>query len=323
LLALASLVANPSAKSAFTPILKSIDKMIAVLKSEEASDLKIKQDCEKGRMEDTKDAADAGHAIDDMTDAMTKLEEEISQVSKEIVDLKGEKKTAETELSEATDLRKRENAQWKVSDSEDAQAAETVKGATAVLAGFYKENNLGLLQKSVAPEVVAGEAPPPPPATFDGPYGGKTGESQGIVAILEMVHEDILKDQRKAKADEDESQEAFNKFQSETNAEIKSLTQEIGKAKGLKGKKQTEHGNTKDERRTKNGALNAVMKKMEDINPNCEYFTVNYKLRLTNRAVEVDGLEKAKAILKGGKFTKPKDPNREIKPGDAFLQRRA
>ena len=33
---------------------------------------------------------------------------------------------------------------------------------------------------------------------------------------------------------------------------------------------------------------------------------VNYPLRRKNRHIEKDGLEKAKAILEGGKFTAPK-----------------
>jgi hypothetical protein len=62
--------------------------------------------------------------------------------------------------------------------------------------------------------------------------------------------------------------------------------------------------------------------KIQDINPNCEYFEVNYPMRTKNRQVEIDGLTKAKAILLGGVFDEGPDPNREIKPGDAFLQRR-
>ena len=60
-----------------------------------------------------------------------------------------------------------------------------------VLEGFYKDNNLALVQKEKQPVtgMDAGDAPPPPPPTWEGGYGGKTGESQGIVAIMEMVHE--------------------------------------------------------------------------------------------------------------------------------------
>jgi len=319
LLALAKLVAGP--KDKFGKIVASIDVMIGTLKSEAASDLKIKEDCEKGRMEDTRTAALASRAIDDFTDAMTKLNAEIKQLEKDIVAMEEKKTKVKEELATATDLRKKENTEWTASNSDDEQAAITVNNAKDVLEGFYKDNNLAFVQKASAPVVEAGAAPPPPPATFEGDYGGKTGESQGISAILGMVYEDIKKDQKKAKAEEDDSQAAFDKFETASNEEIGNIGAAISKAKGLIGDKEQAEGSNTDERGIKKGELNAVLKKMEGINPNCEYFSVNYKMRADNRDVEVDGLVKAKAILQGGTFSKAPDPNRAIKPGDAFLQR--
>merc|ERR1719174_2717842 len=69
--------------------------------------------------------------------------------------------------------------------------------------------------------------------------------------------------------------------------------------------------------------LNEVLATIEGIDPNCEYYEVNYSMRMKNRQIEVDGLNKAKAILLGGVFTEGPDPDREMKPGDAaaaFLQ---
>merc|ERR1719359_2327704 len=128
---------------------------------------------------------------------MTKLEQEIAQINKDIASMEDQKEQTTKEL-----------------------AAATVNQAKDVLASFYKDNGLVFVQK--APAVEAGEAPPPPPSTWDDSYGGKTGESQGIVAILSMIHEDIVKDQKKAKAEEDEAQTNFEKFEKDSNAEIKS-----------------------------------------------------------------------------------------------------
>jgi len=323
LLTLAALVSKtPPNMKAFAPIITAIDKMMTTLKGNEADDLKIKEECEQGRMDDTREAAEAGRAIDDMTDAMTKLEQEIEQIKKDVASMTQERTDTQAELKKAEELRAKEKSEWTTSDGEDTEAAETVLNAKDVLDSFYKENGLVFMQKATAPVVVAGEAPPPPPPTFEGDYGGKTGDSQGISAILSMIHDDIIKDQKKAKAEEDDAQERFDKFETESNAEIKSLTEEIEKQDGIRGEKEIDHGDTGDERGTKKEALNAVMKKMADISPNCEYFAVNYKMRAANRAIEIDGLVKAKAILQGGKFSKGPDPNREIKPGDAFLQRR-
>ena len=89
------------------------------------------------------------------------------------------------------------------------------------------------------------------------------------------------------------------------------------------GQAETDKAATEKSRSTKKGELNTVLEKINSINPNCEYYEVNYPMRTQNRQIEIDGLNKAKAILQGGVFDEAPDPNRAMKPGDAFLQKRA
>merc|ERR1719281_55873 len=98
---------------------------------------------------------------------------------------------------------------------------------------------------------------------------------------------------------------------------MKMLTEEKKSTEKSMGNAETKKAETKKLRDTKKGELDEVLKKIADINPNCEYFEVNYVMRRENRQIEIDGLNKAKAILKGGVFDKGPDPDREMKPGDA------
>ena len=41
---------------------------------------------------------------------------------------------------------------------------------------------------------------------------------------------------------------------------------------------------------------------LKEIAPGCDFIAMNFKMRLTNRQIEKDGLLKAKAILEGAKF---------------------
>jgi len=324
LLALAAGLAQPSVKTKFGPVISAIDKMIAILKGNEKKDLETKQTCEDDRMADTRKAVLAGRDIDDMTDRMSKLAQDIKELSEEIEKLLAEHKKVKEELDAATKIREDENAAWKITDKDDEDAAITVANARDVLKNFYKDNGLVFAQKEKQPSTVAGEAPPPPPPTWEGDYGGKTGESQGIVALMDMVHADMVKDRATAKAEEDESQKDYDAFKKKSEDEMKALMDEKNEKDGIKGRKETRLQQTKKSRATKKGDLDGLLEKMEKISPNCEYFTVNYPLRLKNRQIELDGLEKAKAILQGGTFSSGPDPNREIKPGDAasanFLQ---
>merc|ERR1719215_940893 len=308
-----------SVKGRFAPIIKAIDKMVANLKSEEQQDLDTKQTCESDRMENTRKAIDTSRTIDEQTDEITALTARIAQCKKTIAELVANLKKTKEELDKATRQRNDENKAWKQTDADDKAAAETVLSAKDVLAGFYKDNNLALVQRTKQPVTEdAGAAPPPPPSTWEGDYGGKTGESQGIIAIMEMVREDIIKDRADAKADEDASQTEFDNYKKDSEAKTKELNADKDRTEKDMGKAETKKTDTERQRRTQKGELNAVLKKIRDIDPNCEYYEVNYPMRRKNRQIEIDGLDKAMAILKGGAFDAGPDPNREIKPGDAL-----
>merc|ERR1740130_2007009 len=324
--ALAAAIAGPkSVKGRFDPIIKSIKKMVKQLAAEEQTDLETKQTCEEDRMADTREAITSSRDIDDMTDAITALSSRIADCEKKIEDLIADKKANREELKKAQRMRDDENAAWKKTDADDKAAAETVANAKNVLEGFYKDNRLAFVQKQAQPVsgMEAGDAPPPPPATFGDAYGGKVGESQGIIAIMEMVEDDIKKDRADATADEDSSAKEFSEFKTDSDKTFKDLKQEQDATTKDMGNAETKKTQTERQRRTKKSALNNVLSKIESINPNCEYYEVNYPMRTSNRQIEVDGLNKAMAILQGGTFDAAPDPNREIKPGDAFLQKKA
>merc|ERR1719213_1364806 len=106
-----------------------------------------------------------------------------------------------------------------------------------------------MLQKRMEP-VVAGEAPPPPPNTWDAPYGGKTAESKGIVAMLGMIKEDIEKDAAKAKTEEEKAHADFEEFKAESEAQIAELTSAIEGLEGSQGEKEEAVRDNKEDRKT-------------------------------------------------------------------------
>jgi len=323
LLALAANFGGPSVKTKFDPIIKAINKMIKLLQEEEETDLDTKQTCEEDRMEDTREAIRRSREIDEDTDQITKLTAQIKGCVNKIKELKAEQKTNREALSKAQRMRNDEHTAWENTDRDDKAAAETVQSARDVLEQFYKENNLKFMQKSAQPVtgMAGGDAPPPPPATWEGDYGGKTGESQGIIAIMEMVRDDIIKDRKDAKADEDSAASEFAAFKKDSDSTFKDLRDEERATSKDMGKAETEKTQTERQRRNQKKKLNNVLDTIQQINPNCEYYEVNYPMRTKNRQIEIDGLNKAMAILEGGEFTDAPDPNREMKVGDAFLQR--
>jgi len=303
----------------FKEVSKAIDDMVSLLKQEEVDDLTKKENCEKERADDTRSAAMKSRKMDDATDLMTRLTQEAEDLGVEIKEKSKTVAEIEAALAEATAIREAETKEWMVNDKDDRDMAETVLKAREVLDTFYKENNLMFVQQPE--QVPAGEAPLPPPKTWEGGYQGKTDQATGILAVLDMIHEDVVKDLDLAKAAEDKAAAKYVTFKTESETEIGELNKAVSDLEGEKAEKEEAVSELKSGRLVTKEELDAIMQTIRDTAPGCEYFTINYPTRLRNRQIEMDGLRKAKAILAGGDFTVP-DPNRELVPGDALLQHR-
>jgi len=306
--------------SHFDEVISAIDKMISTLETEEAEDLEAKETCEQDRADDTKEAQVFARTIDEHTDTITRLESEIAEIVQ--AHKEAEEKHAENvkEISEIVDFMQKTEMQAKAEIADDEAAVAIVKKATEVLSSFYEENGLAFIQAKKQPFTsTAGDAPPPPPPTWEAPYGGKTGESQGIVAILQMVSDDIKKDAAKTESEMKETLASSTAEKGNLEDENKDLSSEMKDLEKTQGDKEMSVVENKGDRNTQKQGLEGTMKVLADKDSFCVFFTVNYPLRLKNRQIEMDGLKKAKTILSGGSFTAV-DEGREIKPGDALLQ---
>merc|ERR1719230_1844234 len=147
---------------------------------------------------------------------------EIKEIQAEIEEKEKAKKTLLEELQKATEIREAEHLEWVQNDKDDKAAVKLIEMASEVLENFYKDNNLVFVQRRVVP-VEAGKAPPPPPETWTEPYAAGTEEGKGIIFILGMIKEDVIKDLEKAAAAEEKSEEEYQVFVKETNAAVEEL----------------------------------------------------------------------------------------------------
>merc|ERR1719313_1347387 len=308
-----------SSEGPLDEVIKMIDEMVATLKEEEAADLEKKETCEKEREDNTAQARKLSLAIDDFTDVITRNEAKIKELKAIIEEKEAEIKEMEKQLEEATRARADEKAAFEAAKTDDEAAVKLIKQAKEVLEGFYTDNGLTLVQRSVQPPTVeAGKAPPPPPPTWEAPYGGSKGESTGIQAILGMILEDVEADIKKADDAEKKAIEEYEKFKKDTEESIIANQKAIEDMKGEIADCEKAIEEAKEGRLSAKGELDSVMEKIKVDEPGCEFMTINFSVRAKNRQMEIDGLLKAKAILQGGTFDEGPDPNREIKPGDAM-----
>jgi len=312
-----------SSSGHFDEVVDAIDKMIKTLKDEEEEDLKNKEACEDDRAEDTREAILLSRAMDDATDTITRLKDEIEEIKAKIKESEATRKETKTQLAAATEQRKAEKKEFEAALVDDEEMAKVVAKAKAVLETFYKENELMLVQRQpeVREAIEAGKAPPPPPSTWETPYQGKTPVSTGVISSLEIIEDDIQKDISTAKKAEETAAAEYTEFKDESLALLKKLGVAISELEGTQSDKEGDVADNKKERLGKQNSLEAALKTIADANPGCEYLTIAYPTKLKNRQIEIDGLRKAKGILQGAKFDEGPDANRELKPGDAlFLQ---
>jgi DNA repair exonuclease SbcCD ATPase subunit len=286
----------------FKEVISAIDKLIADLEAEEKDDLEKKEQCEKERSESAQNAKMTAKRIDTNTETIDRLTAQIERAQKQIQEINATIYDLEIDKRDAADQREQEHREWVNADADDSKAAELVDSAIGVLKKFREKEGLDLVQVRRArqePFTAAGEAPPPPPSMPEGSYGGAKGEHQGIVAIMEMVRDDILKDQKKAKDEEDESEARHQTFIEDTDASIKSHQETMAT---LEGEVAADESSRTDEETTKASnqeELDSTLAFLKDIAAGCDFIAVNFDTRLKNRQAETDGLLKAKSILNG------------------------
>merc|ERR1719269_206124 len=302
-----------NAKGHFDKIVEEVMKMVSDLHEEADEDLKTKETCEADRMANTKTAKKAAQSMDDETALINRKKADIEAMQKEIAGIVAHVKELKLQLEEAQIQRAKENREYKAAKAQDEAAAVLIGKSKDVLQKFYTDNGLALAQTrshvaqhggSAQPEVVAGEAPPPPPSTFSEPYGGNKGANNGIQSILEMVKADVEKDIKTATAEEGKAKEEYETFKSETEALIKSLESEKANLEGEVGDAETAVVDAKKTRKDKKKVLDDTMAFLRSIASSCDYMAVNFELRKANREAEIDGLIEAGASLEGGVFGK-------------------
>jgi len=304
-LAALAVLTQQSAKGHFDAIVESIDKMVSDLQAEYEEDLKTKETCEADRMSNTKIAKQNAQNMDDQTALIARKQAEIDTKQKEVEDIVAHVKELKLQMEEAQINRRKEKVEYANAKADDEAASALVQKSMDVLAKFYTDEALAFVQvRSMASvqQQKPGEAPPPPPSTFSQPYGGATGESNGIQSIMGMIRDDIAKDIRTATEEEDKAISDFNTFNSETETMISSLESEKTSLEGEIGAAEGDITAAKTTRDNKKNVLDDTLNVLKSIAPGCDFMAVNFELRKANRESEIDGLYEAKASLQGGSF---------------------
>merc|ERR1719201_2319072 len=157
------------------------------------------------------------------SDAIATLTEELAALATGIEEL-------DQSVADATEQRKQENADYTALMALNTQAKDLLGVAKNRLNKFYNPKlyiappkkeltrEEAIEQSVVGPAFMQhGDAPPPPPETF-GAYTKKSQESTGVIAMVDMLVQDLDKEMQEAETSEKDAQTDYEKLMGDAAA---------------------------------------------------------------------------------------------------------
>lgn len=309
----------------FDGIIAKVDMVIAELRAEEAEDVEHKERClnEQSAM---KAALRDGVSLKQKLSADKKQEKLLQDEA--TTHKENEQKTMDeitTNLKEMLTLRNEQNAAYKKARTADSQAVALIQKAVGQLMRFYDNNKLNLaatkiLMGKVDPEQTltaddvkknditadsenqgdgGKSADAGKPRTWKKEYGGKKSENTGVVAILQMISEDITNELEQAQREEAQSLADYSQARkAEEEAHRAANDARVGFEQKAAGHQQKV--SQLDASLGAAGSSKAANEESEKaLNQNCDWVKSHFDSRRTNRKVEIAGLQQAKSALQG------------------------
>jgi len=314
----------------FQKVTQMIDAMIDTLKNEQLDDDHKKEYCATQFDSADDKKKNLERAVSDAEAAIADAEEGIAAVKDAIAALEAGIKALDKSVAEASEQRQKENAEFKSLMASDSAAKELLGLAKNRLNKFYNKalykappkrelseedriavNMGGTAPATAAPGGISGTgvtvfaqrgAPPPPPETF-GAYAKKSGESQGVIAMVDLLVKDLDKEMTEAQTQEKDSQADYEAAMNDSAAkraqDAKMLTEKTATKADLEADLQA-HTAAKG---SASSELMATGEFIASLHAECDWLVQHYDVRKEARVGEVDSLEKAKAILAGADFS--------------------
>jgi len=297
-----------SAGGGFGQVTTMIDNMISTHGKDQTADDEKRDFC-IAELDKTADEekehkgtiADLEADIEEKEDAVASLTSEITALQKGIEAL-------DKSVVEATEQRKDEHSEYTATSASNQAAMELIAMAKNRMNKFYQpslykapptttveDSPYGLLQISMHAKRAD---PGPAPETFKGEYK-KSGESTGVIAMMDQMVKDVEMDIKEGKMDEASAQKDYEEAMKDAATKRSDDSKLIVEKQGAKADEATNLQSVRAERATKADQLSITQGKMDDLHIDCDYLLSNYEDIKKDRATEVDGLKQSKAVLAG------------------------
>merc|ERR1719276_51523 len=317
------------ASGGFEKVIRMIDDMVQLLKEEQIGDDNKKEYCltQFDNTDDKKKALERklgqlNTGIADTKDGIATNTDEIAQLSARI-------KALDKEVASATAQRQAENQAFTEMMASDSAAKELLGIAKNRLNKFYnpklykaapkvelsaEERILvsegGTATPTPAPGGIAGTgvtalaqvAPPPPPATW-GAYAKKSGESTGVIAMIDLLVKDLTKEMTEGKTAEADAQADYENMMRDSAEKRVADSQALSDKTAQKAALEQDLAALNDEHAATTSELAATLEYIASLHAECDWLLKYFDVRKEARNGEIDSLRNAKAVLSGADYS--------------------
>jgi len=335
------LLALRGKKIGFDKIIKLIDDLVATLKTEQQDDEDKKEYCAKqfDQADDKKKAFEL--SISDLETVIEETKEGIATLDEEIKALTAGIKALDKAVSEATEQRQAESAEYKDLMTSNTAAKELILFAKNRLNKFYNPKmykappkrelsegdqiyvNEGGDIPTAAPGGIANtgigafvqlkrDAPAPPPETAAA-YTKKAGEGNGVIAMMDLLVKDLDKEMQTAEVEEKNGKEEYEQTivdaAEKRRQDSKSLVDKTASKADMEGSLEK----SISDRKADTKSLMGTTKYIASLHAECDWLLQYFDVRKQARADEIDSLEKAKAVLSGADYSLLQRPDARVR----------
>jgi hypothetical protein len=316
MLAYSAKQALKSKKVDFSKIIKMIDDMVVILKKEGEDDVKVREDCNNSFNEAEAEEKELNHDIEGLTAEIDDQAGVVSAQTDIIAKAKEDIAAAKEAMAEATEQRKADNAEFVVAVDLNNQAVELIQKAKDKLNTYYNPQ-LVTTEAPVAPsdedQIVQGagfqegaalvqKLPDGAPEVFSGDRKNKGQKGASVLALMDMLANDLNKDTQAMEHAETVAQKDYEKLSEDLARQTAESTKAQSDAEASKASAEEAKLTAESTLDMKNTDLTDLKQTVADLHAKCDFILEAFEERKAARENEVAGLTKAKAILSGAKF---------------------
>jgi len=310
----------------FGKVLKMIDDMSALLKQEGKDDEEKKEYCEQ-KFDENEDeikatniaGKDLDSKIDEEKESLASVNDEIKALEDGIVDL-------DRQVVTATNQRKEENSEFTTQLAANNAAIQLVEMAKNRMNKFYNPkmykappkrelseeeritlNMGGTLAPTAPPGGIAGTgisalqtADGVVEVSFSAAYRKQAEASNGVIAMMDMMIQDVKKDVQEAKIEEADAQEEYETMMATAKEKRAKDSKAITEKKGVAAESEAKIQELMADRKAVSDKALAHQEVKTNLHKDCDWLLENFDNRKSAREDEIEALAKAKGVLSSG-----------------------